>query len=67
MAIQEYTIPNISCKHCIHTIEVELLEQPGVKSVEGDNDTKVVRVEYEDPANDLIIRQILAEINYPAS
>lgn len=61
-----YTVPNISCGHCVHTIKMELGEVAGIKSVEADAQNKKVTVVYEPPATPEIIEGILAEINYPA-
>ena len=60
-----YTIPNISCKHCVHTISMELVELPGVSSVQGDVDSKRVTITYEAPATLQQIETTLAEIDYP--
>jgi copper chaperone CopZ len=60
-----YTVPNISCEHCVHTIKMELGELPGVKTVEADAETKKVTITYEPPATPEIIEGALAEINYP--
>ncbi len=60
-----YTIPNISCHHCVHTITMELSERPGVKSVNGEVETKKVTVTYEAPATQEQIESTLSEIEYP--
>ena len=60
-----YTIPNISCSHCIHTIKMEVGEIPGVQSVEGSEQTKIVTIGYDDPATKEQIEAMLAEIDYP--
>ncbi len=60
-----YTIPNISCQHCVHTIKTELGEISGVLSVQGDVATKMVVVTYEAPATDTKIEGLLTEIEYP--
>jgi copper chaperone len=60
-----YTIPNISCKHCVHTITTELTDLAGVTSVEGDLDSKQVTVTYDSPATQDLIVTALVEINYP--
>jgi copper chaperone CopZ len=60
-----YTIPNISCSHCIHTIKMEVGELPGVHSVDGSEQTKVVHIGYDDPATKEQIEALLAEIDYP--
>ena len=60
-----YSIPNISCKHCVHTITTELSDLPGVKSVQGELDSKQVTVTFEAPATLDRIENTLVEINYP--
>jgi copper chaperone len=62
-----FSIPNISCGHCVMTIKNELGELEGVKSVEGDPEKKVIRVEWEEPATLEDIELKLEDINYPAS
>jgi copper chaperone len=60
-----YTIPNISCGHCIHTIETEVGKITGVKSVEGDQNSRKVTITFDNPANELQIKELLTEIDYP--
>ena len=60
-----YTVPNISCKHCTHTITMELSEIEGVSNVEADVQTQLVKVTFDVPATEQIIKDTLAEINYP--
>ncbi|MEI7848437.1 MAG: heavy-metal-associated domain-containing protein, partial [Chloroflexota bacterium] len=36
-----YTVPNISCGHCVHTIKTELSDVIGVNSVKADQETRV--------------------------
>ena len=60
-----YTVPNISCMHCVHTIKTELSDLAGVKSVEADANSKKVNVTYDAPATPEKIEKLLAEINYP--
>jgi copper chaperone CopZ len=60
-----YIIPAVSCQHCVHTIKMEVGEIPGVKSVEGDPQTKQFTFVYEPPATPAQIEQLLKEINYP--
>ena len=61
----EYTIPNISCGHCVHTIKMEVSELAGVLSVEADQEAKHVSIAFEPPASEDQIRTLLTEINYP--
>lgn len=67
MSTLTYQIPNISCGHCIHTIQSELSELEGVKKVVATLETKSVMVEYEPPATPENIKALLAEINYPVA
>ncbi len=66
MAKQTFSVPNISCEHCIKTIRNALKEVEGINLMDGDVDSKKITVEYEDPASDEKIREKLKEINYPA-
>ena len=59
-------IPNISCAHCVHTIQTEVGELPGVKTVQANEQTKVVTIAFDPPADRAGIEALLAEIDYPA-
>ncbi|MFC1567206.1 heavy-metal-associated domain-containing protein [Thermodesulfobacteriota bacterium] len=63
----KFSIPNISCGHCVKTIENELSELQGIKSLEGDPQNKTITVEWEAPITLENIRDKLNEINYPAA
>lgn len=67
MAQETFHIPNISCGHCTGTIERELKEVDGIKSVQGDIEGKTVTVQFEPPASKETILDTLKEINYPAA
>jgi copper chaperone CopZ len=58
-------VPNISCAHCVHTIKTEVGELAGIKSVEANEQTRLVTVGFEPPATREKIEALLAEINYP--
>jgi copper chaperone len=62
-----YTIPNISCGHCVHTIKSEVTELEGVQSVDANMDSKQATITFEPPATEEKIKALLAEINYPAA
>jgi len=66
MASKAFQVPNISCHHCVMTIQRELGEVEGVVSATGDVETKTVTVEWESPATWDGIKSLLDEINYPA-
>jgi len=60
-----YKVPAIHCRHCAHTIKIELSELEGVGSVQVDVDKKEVALTLEAPASEQEIRELLIEINYP--
>jgi copper chaperone len=62
-----YSIPNINCGHCVHTIKTELGDLQGVKSVEADAASKKATITFEAPATEETIKKLLVEINYPAA
>ncbi len=60
-----YTIPNISCMHCVHTIKTEVSDLEGVQSVNADAATKQTVITFDAPATEEKIVELLKEINYP--
>ena len=67
MSTVTYSVPNINCGHCIHTIQTEVSDLKGVKSVKADLPTKKVEIVFEPPASEEQIKALLAEINYPVA
>ncbi|MBN1218340.1 MAG: heavy-metal-associated domain-containing protein [Anaerolineae bacterium] len=65
MQSKTVNIPNISCGHCVHTIQNEVGELTGVKRVVASQETKTMTVEWEEPASWEEIQALLEEINYP--
>lgn len=65
MSTVTYKIPNISCGHCVHTINMEVGGLDGVKSVETFADTKQTTITFEPPASEERIIALLKEIRYP--
>ena len=65
METKKFVVPNISCGHCVHTIENEVGELAGVRTVSADEKTKNVVVEWETPATWEKIEALLKEIDYP--
>jgi copper chaperone CopZ len=63
----KYAIPNISCGHCVKTIQTEVAELPGVQSVQADAATRTAQITFDAPASEEQILALLAEINYPAA
>ena len=66
MEKQTLNIPNISCGHCVMSIQNELTELEGVTGVNGDINGKTVTVSWDEPATLERIKAVLEEINYPA-
>ena len=62
-----YSVPNISCMHCVHTIQSEVSELAGVMSVKADATTKQVEIVFEAPATEEKIKALLTEIDYPVA
>ena len=67
MEKKTFSIPNISCGHCVAAIKNELGELDGVKMVVGDPEVKSIDVEWQAPITEDKIKETLKEINYPAA
>jgi copper chaperone len=65
METKTVTVPNISCAHCVHTIESEVGELNGVQVVHADEQSKRVTIEWDKPATWAEITRTLTEIDYP--
>lgn len=65
MESKTFTVPNISCGHCVRTIENEVGDLTGVDSVKADQATRQVTVQWQSPATWSEIETLLREINYP--
>ena len=65
MATRTFSVPDISCNHCVMTIKRELGALDSVLSVEGDAEKKqiVVGLSSEDALGR--IRETMEEIGYP--
>jgi len=62
-----FSIPSISCEHCVMTIKRELEEIQGIIEVEGNATTKNITVQWDSPVTVEKIKAILKDINYPAA
>ena len=65
MTLKTYSVPAISCGHCVMTIERELKEVPGLQSVRANKDTKAVLVNVENDSVLPTVEAMLTEIGYP--
>ena len=61
-----YSIPNISCGHCVHTIKMEVSDLEGVSQVDANMEARQATISFDAPATEEKIKSLLAEINYPA-
>ena len=66
METKTFSIPNITCGHCVMNIKRELGDIDGVSKVEGDPERKEITTEWDAPATLERIKSTLKEINYPA-
>lgn len=67
MTTKTYSVPNISCGHCVMTIERELKFVDGLQSVKAEQESQNVTVEV---ASEDVLQQVeamLVEIGYPAA
>lgn len=66
MTTKTVSVPNISCGHCVMTIQRELGVLKGVSAVKADKDARQVTVSWDPDATDwVVIERTLKEINYP--
>jgi copper chaperone len=67
MTTVTYSVPNISCGHCVHTIQTELADLTGVQTVKANEATKNVEIVFDAPASEDKIKALLASIDYPVA
>lgn len=67
MTTVTYSIPNISCMHCVHTIQTEISDLEGVASVVANKENHTATISFIEPATEEKIKALLAEINYPVA
>lgn len=68
MSQKTVSVPNISCGHCVMTIERELSELEGVASVKADQEARTVAVEWNEGEIDWgRVAALLDEIGFPAA
>ncbi|MDO9349447.1 MAG: cation transporter [Anaerolineales bacterium] len=67
MTTVTYSVPSISCMHCVHTIQSEVGELAGIQSVKADAASKKVEIVFDAPASEDKIKALMAEINYPVA
>ena len=66
MSSKTVKVPNISCGHCVRTIQNEVSELADIKRVVADESTKMVTIEWGQAQSWENIAALLEEINFPA-
>lgn len=65
MTSKTVKVPNISCGHCVMTIEREVGELNGIESVKADQATREVTVSWDPGTTEWgAIEGLMKEINY---
>ena len=68
MSEKTVSVPNISCGHCVNTIERELAELDGVTTVKADVASRTVAVAWNEAETDWpAVEALLDEIGFPAA
>ncbi len=67
MQTNAYTVPSISCGHCVQTIERELKDVSGVTFVSADVASKKVTVEINQESDLPAFKALMDEIGYPVA
>ena len=66
MTSKTVNVPNISCGHCVATIEREVAEMDGVSEVKAEQTSRNVTVTWDPDTTDwVVIEGLMAEINSP--
>ena len=65
MTTKTFSVPNISCNHCVMAIKRELGALDFVDSVDGDAQKKEIVVSLKSEENLARIREAMDEIGYP--
>ena len=66
MMTKTVSVPNITCGHCVMTIEREVGDVSGVSSVKAEKETRQVTISWDPDATDwVVIEDTMKEINFP--
>ena len=65
MTSKTVNVPNISCGHCVATIEREVSEMGGVAEVKADQTSRNVTITWDPETTDwAVIEDLMTEIGY---
>ena len=65
MEERTFSVPDMNCGHCEHTIRLAAGDVAGVEAVEADHQTKAVTVRWQAPATWEGIRDVLVDAGFP--
>ena len=66
MTNKTVNVPNISCGHCVATIEREVSKVDGVSEVKAEQSSRNVTITWDPDTTDwVVIEDLMTEINYP--
>jgi copper chaperone len=60
-----YSVPGMTCGHCVSSVSQEVEKVDGVKAVNVDLETKIVTISGEG-LDDSVLREAIAEAGYEA-
>ncbi len=60
----EFSVPSMSCQHCVNAITTEVSQLPGVQKVEVDLSSKRVRVEAGEQVTPAAVVAAINEAGY---
>jgi copper chaperone len=65
MAIQHtYTVTGMTCSHCVHSVDAEIRQLPGVTDVQVDLASGVVTVTSDAPLDETAVAAAVDEAGY---
>ena len=64
MTKQQFTVPGVSCQHCVNAITSEVSGLPGVQAVKVDLDSKRVSVDADERTSTDAIVHAINEAGY---
>ena len=66
MTNKTVSVPNISCGHCVATIEREVSEIDGVSEVKAEQTSRNVTISWDPDTTDwVVIEELMTDIDYP--
>lgn len=67
MTEHTFTVPDVSCEHCVNAIRSSVLKVDGVYTVDVDIESKAVKVSHDAVFNTGAMRQAIQDAGYEIS